>query len=70
MGNCWISCQVMADMKKSLQRSHNYWSVCTTHCPKKEACVQKFKEWTHDYLEDCFCSKKYFGKSEKFEIPD
>ena len=25
MDNCWISCQVMADMeKKSLQRSHNH----------------------------------------------
>ena len=24
MDNCWISCQVMAGMKKSLRRSHNY----------------------------------------------
>ena len=24
MDNCWISCLVMADIKKSLRRSHNY----------------------------------------------
>ena len=27
MDNCWKKCQVMADLKKSLQRSHNYYPV-------------------------------------------